>query len=95
MPTGSLCRSHGRRCPCATPASSREIYAAPSKSVEVLPEGKIKRGMEIANKLGARAVLIIGEDEIASGEYSLKNMLSGEQIKVKREEMSARLGSQN
>ena len=69
---------------------ARDLRRA-GKSVEVLPEGKIKRGMEIANKLGARAVLIIGEDEMASGEYSLKNMVSGEQIKVKREEIEARL----
>jgi histidyl-tRNA synthetase len=63
------------------------------KSVEVLPDGKLKRGMEIANKLGARAVLIIGEDEMASGEYALKNMLSGEQIKVKREEIEGLIGA--
>jgi histidyl-tRNA synthetase len=69
---------------------ARDLRRA-GKSVDVLPEGKIKRGMEIANKLGARSVLIIGEDEIASGEYSLKNMLSGEQIKVKREEIEAKL----
>jgi histidyl-tRNA synthetase len=69
---------------------ARDLRRA-NKSVEVLPEGKLKRGMEIANKLGARAVLIIGEDEIASGEYALKNMLSGEQIKVKREEIEGRL----
>jgi histidyl-tRNA synthetase len=69
---------------------ARDLRRA-NKTVEVLPEGKLKRGMEIANKLGARAVLIIGEDEMTSGEYALKNMLSGEQIKVKREEIEAKL----
>jgi histidyl-tRNA synthetase len=69
---------------------ARDLRRA-NKSVEVLPEGKLKRGMEIANKLGARSVLIIGEDEMASGEYALKNMLSGEQIKVKVEEIEAKL----
>jgi histidyl-tRNA synthetase len=69
---------------------ARDLRRA-GKSVEVLPEGKVKRGMEIANKLGAQSVLIIGEDEIASGEYALKNMLSGEQIKVKREEIEGKL----
>lgn len=69
---------------------ARDLRRA-NKTVEVLPEGKLKRGMEIANKLGARAVLIIGEDEMTSGEYALKNMLTGEQIKVKREEIEAKL----
>jgi histidyl-tRNA synthetase len=69
---------------------ARDLRRA-NRSVEVLPEGKLKRGMEIANKLGARAVLIIGEDEMASGEYALKNMQSGEQIKVKQEELEAHL----
>jgi histidyl-tRNA synthetase len=51
-------------------------------TVDVLPEGKLKRGMEIANKLNAREVLIIGEDEMATGEYTLKNMQTGAQSKV-------------
>jgi histidyl-tRNA synthetase len=62
-------------------------------TVEVLPEGKLKRGMEIANKLAARNVLIIGEDEMASGEYTLKNMQSGDQIKVKQEQLEAALSA--
>jgi histidyl-tRNA synthetase len=71
---------------------ARDLRRA-NKSVEVLPEGKLKRGMEIANKLNARRVLIIGEDEMATGEYTLKNMQSGEQTKVKQEEIEARLSS--
>jgi histidyl-tRNA synthetase len=53
-------------------------------SVEVAPEGKLKRAMELANKLGARYALIVGENEIAAGEYALKNMQSGEQRNVAR-----------
>ena len=41
--------------------------------------------MELANKLGARFALILGDDEIAAGAYSLKNMQSGEQERVSRE----------
>jgi histidyl-tRNA synthetase len=54
-------------------------------SVEVLAGGKLKRGMELANKLGARYALILGDDEIAAGQYSLKNMQSGDQERVSRE----------
>ena len=48
-------------------------------SVEVAANAKLKRAMELANKLGARYALILGDDEIAAGRYSLKNMQSGEQ----------------
>lgn len=61
-------------------------------SVEIAPEGKLKRAMELANKLGARFALILGENEIASGRYTLKNMASGEQESATREDLLARLG---
>jgi histidyl-tRNA synthetase len=57
-------------------------------SVEVMAGGKLKRAMELANKLGARLALILGDDEIAAGEYSLKDMASGEQRRVRREELA-------
>jgi histidyl-tRNA synthetase len=56
-------------------------------SVELLPEGKLKKGLELANKLGARYTLILGDDEIAQGRYALRNMASGEQVSVDREEL--------
>ncbi len=40
---------------------------------------KIKKAMGIANKLQARFAIIIGEGELASGKYQVKNMASGEQ----------------
>jgi histidyl-tRNA synthetase len=60
-------------------------------SVEVAPEGRLKRSMELANKLGARYVLIVGEDEIASGKYSLKDMSAGGQESVTVAELTTRL----
>jgi histidyl-tRNA synthetase len=61
-------------------------------SVE-LAEGKLKRVMEIANKLGARYALIIGDNEIAAGRYALKNMATGEQQNLTKEEIAARLAA--
>jgi histidyl-tRNA synthetase len=61
-------------------------------SVEIAAEARLKRALELANKLAARYVLILGEDEIASGKYTLKNMATGEQVSVTREELRARLG---
>jgi len=48
--------------------------------------------MELANKLGAHYALILGEDEMASGRYTLKNMATGEQVGITRGELQERLG---
>ena len=64
-------------------------------SVEVAPDGKLKRAMELANKLGARYTLIIGENEIISGRYALKNMASGDQEQIARNEIAGRLRANN
>jgi len=64
-------------------------------SVEVAPDGKLKRAMELANKLGARYTLIVGENEIAAGRYALKNMASGQQEEVAREEIARRIHHTN
>ena len=67
-------------------------YRRAGLSVE-LAEGRLKRVMELANKLGARYALIVGEDEMAAGRYALKNMSTGEQESLTREEIAARLGA--
>ena len=64
-------------------------------SVEVAANMKLKRAMELANKAGARYTLILGDDEIAAGVYSLKNMQSTEQHRVTREEILNPIGSRN
>jgi histidyl-tRNA synthetase len=58
--------------------------------IELAPEGKLKRMMETANKLGAEHVLIVGEDEMAAGQYTLKNMQSGDEAKLSREQILER-----
>jgi histidyl-tRNA synthetase len=62
-------------------------------SVEVAANAKLKRAMELANKSGARFALILGDDEIAANQYSLKDMQSGDQQRVSRDELFARIGS--
>ena len=61
-------------------------------SVE-LSEARLKRAMELANKLGASFALIVGENEMASGRYALKNMTTGEQNDLTREELAQRLAA--
>ena len=58
-----------------------------------LAEGKLKRAMELANKLGARFALIVGENELASGRYALKNMTTGEQRELTPDEIAATLAA--
>ena len=43
---------------------------------------KFKQKMAYADKLGVPFAVLLGEDEIAAGKCSVKNMLSGEQITV-------------
>jgi len=51
-------------------------------AVELLAKGKLTRAMELANKLHARYTLIVGENELDTGQYALKNMQTGEQKNV-------------
>jgi histidyl-tRNA synthetase len=48
-------------------------------SVERSVDRKLKRALEVANKQGARFALILGDNEISSGTYLLKDMATGEQ----------------
>ena len=65
---------------------ARELRAG-GVTVELLAEGKLKRAMELANKLNARYTLIVGENEMATGQYALKNMQTGEQKNLGPEEI--------
>lgn len=56
-------------------------------AVEVGADLKLKRALELANKLGANGTVILGEDEIANGRYTLKNMGTGEQHSLTREQL--------
>lgn len=58
-------------------------------SVEVSTDAKFKRALEVANKTGARFALIVGDNEIAAGNYGLKNMTTGEQVTLERSQLAA------
>jgi histidyl-tRNA synthetase len=67
-------------------ALARELRQA-GKVVELAPAGRLKRALEVANKLGARYALIVGETELAADLYTLKDMTTGEQSKVSRSQL--------
>ena len=58
---------------------SSEIYSG---------EGKLKKQMEYANKIGSPAVILYGDDEIKSGKVTLKNLESGKESLVKIEDLA-------
>ena len=58
-------------------------------SCEIYPgEGKLKKQMEYANKIGAPAVVLFGENEIKSGKATLKNLETGNENSFKIEDLA-------
>ena len=75
------------------PAAERHCVGVASElrgaglSVELGPAAKLKRSLELANKLGARYAILVGDNELAAGKYVVKNMQSGEQRDVERPQL--------
>jgi histidyl-tRNA synthetase len=82
-PIGSLAERHAA-------GLARDLRSA-GCSVELGLDSKLKRSLELANKMGARFALIVGDNEMAAGQYTLKNMQSGEQQTVARAELPQRI----
>jgi histidyl-tRNA synthetase len=61
--------------------------------VELGGDVKLKRAMEVANKLEARYALLVGDNEMNAGAYALKDMGSGEQSTIVREALLDRFGN--
>src|SRR5271169_1472009 len=54
---------------------------------------RLKKSFETAAKLGARNVLICGENEVTDGAFALKNQATGEQISVPRAHLAEKIRS--
>ena len=54
---------------------------------------KFKQKMSYADKLGVPYVILLGEDEIKQGKYTLKDMRTGEQQLLTQEEVSGELST--
>jgi histidyl-tRNA synthetase len=52
---------------------------------------RLRKSLETASKLGARYALILGENETNSGQFALKNLSTGEQVSVSREEIPTKV----
>jgi histidyl-tRNA synthetase len=63
--------------------------------VELPAEGmKFKKSLGLADKLGARYALILGEEEVASGNYTLKRLADAEQKRLSAGELLEYLESE-
>ena len=54
---------------------------------------RLKKSLETASKMGARFALIVGENEVKSGGFALKNLETGEQVSVSRAELPNKIQS--
>ena len=63
-------------------------------TVEVGVEAKLRRALELADKAGAKYALIVGDNEIAAGQYALKDMKAGEQTTASREALLEKFSRQ-
>ena len=52
---------------------------------------KFKQKMSYADKLGVPYAVLLGEDEIAEGKCSVKDMRSGEQVTVTADEAAEKI----
>ncbi len=50
---------------------------------------RLKKSLETASKTGARWALIVGENEVQAGKFALKNLATGEQTEVARDQIAA------
>jgi len=54
---------------------------------------RLKKSLETASKMGSRFALIVGENEVQSGSFALKNLETGEQVQVPRDELAKKIQS--
>jgi histidyl-tRNA synthetase len=52
---------------------------------------RLKKMFEVATKVGAKYILIVGENEVKADSFSLKNLATGEQVQVPRAELAQKI----
>ncbi|HKP86211.1 MAG TPA: histidine--tRNA ligase [Blastocatellia bacterium] len=75
-------------------ALARRLRVAGVSVLVDLEGRKLKKSLAIANSLAARYALIVGEDEIKSGSYVLRDMASGDQQNLIEPDLIATLKSE-
>ena len=75
--------------PAAAIAIAQSLRAQGVRTQVYGEQKKFKQKMVYANKLGVPYIVLLGDDEIAQGKCSVKDMRSGEQVTVSPEEAAA------
>ena len=52
---------------------------------------RLKKSFEMAERAGAKYILIVGENEVKANTFALKNLATGEQVSVARAELAKRI----
>ena len=52
---------------------------------------RLKKSLETASKLGALFAIIVGENEVNSDQFALKNLATGEQVSVPRAQLASKI----
>ncbi len=52
---------------------------------------RLKKSLETASKIGARYVVIVGENEVGSNQFAVKNLSTGEQVSVPRPGLAGKI----
>ena len=68
--------------PAAAIAIAQSLRAAGVRTQVYGEQKKFKQKMTYANKLGVPYIVLLGDDEIAAGKCSVKDMRSGEQVTI-------------
>jgi histidyl-tRNA synthetase len=68
-------------------ALSQELRSAGFKVTNNLSAGKLGKQFKYADRIGARLVLVVGPDELANQQVTIKDLSSGEQQTVSRSDL--------
>ena len=77
--------------PAAAIALAEELRSAGIRTQLYGEQKKFKQKMSYCDKMGVRYAVLLGEDEIAQGKCSVKNMVTGQQITVTPTEAAAHI----
>ena len=72
-------------------ALAEELRRAGVAALAELSGRALKNALKRADRLGVRQVAILGDEELAAGEVTLKDLGTGEQVRVPREELREKL----
>src|SRR6266850_1650768 len=77
----------------AVQESSEAIMRKPNAYIAPVGEGsfRLKKSLETASKLGALFAIIVGENEVNSDQFALKNLATGEQVSVPRAQLASKI----